>query len=271
VALAAVVAACASPPSSTPGTASAATTEPTPDLGALWARNAAEYEAVAMQAYAAAAEDLKRLLEDKSWTALPDHADAVGREPDRQPAIIFDVDETVLNNAQFQLEHEPPFSERKFDEWHAANKVPAVPGAADFAQRARAAGAELFFVTNRRCAPMADASDPCPQERITREDLHDAGIEADAEHVMLADEKPAWTQEKKVRRDAIAADHRVIMLFGDDLGDFLACVRKRVVAPCTEPATPQSRKAAVEKHAPYWGDGWYVLPNPMYGSWTSVQ
>ena len=64
---------------------------------------------------------------------------------------------------------------------------------------------------------------------------------------------------------------RFIMLFGDDLGDFLPCVRKRVYAPCTEPATRESRKAAVEKHAKYWGNGWYILPNPMYGSWTSAQ
>ena len=118
---------------------------------------------------------------------------------------------------------------------------------------------------------MTDATDPCPQERITLQDLHDAGIPADAHHVMLAEEKPGWTKEKKVRRDLIAADYRVIMLFGDDLGDFIACVRARPDPPCTAPATQASRKAAIEQHAAYWGEGWYVLPNPMYGSWTTVQ
>lgn len=238
-----------------------------PDLGALWAHNAAEYDALGLQAYAEAGEDLQRLLDDKSWSALPGQRDAAGMKP----AIIFDIDETLLDNSQFQLEHEPPFTERRFDEWHAANTAPAVPGATAFIERARAAGVELFFVTNRRCAPMDDASEPCAQERITLQDLQDAGIAADAEHVLLADEKPEWTSEKQVRREAIAARHRVIMLFGDDLGDFLACVRKRVIAPCTEAATLASRQAAVEKHAAYWGSGWYVLPNPMYGSWTSVQ
>lgn len=238
-----------------------------PDLGTLWVKTAGEYAALASQAYSAATDDLDRLLADRSWSALPGHGGSEGKKA----AIIFDIDETLLNNVQFQLEHEPPFSDEKFDAWHATHEVPAVPGAREFVQRARAAGVELYFVTNRRCAPMADSSDPCPQERITIQDLHDAGIHADAEHVLLSGERPEWTQEKKVRRDVVAAQYRVIMLFGDDLGDFLDCVRKRVVAPCTQAATQASRKAAVEKHAAYWGNGWYVLPNPMYGSWTSVQ
>jgi 5'-nucleotidase (lipoprotein e(P4) family) len=255
----ALLTACASQPVSQP--------KPEPDLGALWVRNAAEYTALGTQAYATATEDLERLLADEAWSALPGDTAANGR----RAAIIFDIDETVLNNSQFQLEHEPPFSDEKFDDWHAVNRSPPVAGAPEFVQRARAAGVEVFFVTNRRCASRPDDPGPCPQEKITIGDLRDAGIEADPDHVMLAGEKPEWTQEKQVRRDALAAGYRVIMLFGDDLGDFLPCVRKRVYAPCTEPATRESRNAAVEKHAKYWGNGWYVLPNPMYGSWTSVQ
>lgn len=270
------LAACASQPVSPPGAEpkpgarTQAAAKPAPDFSTLWVRNAAEYHALATQAYAAASEDLNRFIEDSSWSALPDQAEAGGMKPEMKPAIIFDIDETLLDNVQFQLDLEPPFSDSKFDDWNAANRAPAVPGAAAFVQRAASAGVELFFVTNRRCAPMAGRDGPCPQERIALEDLHDAGIPADEQHVLLAGEKPDWTQEKKVRRDLIARDYRVIMLFGDDLGDFLACVRKRVVSPCTEPATQDSRKAQTGKHAAYWGDGWYVLPNPMYGSWTST-
>lgn len=241
-----------------------------PDLGALWARHSAEYAALGMQAYAAAEEDLDRLLADRSWSALPRQAQS-GDMADLAPAIIFDIDETLLANAQFQLEYEPPFTDEKFDAWHAVNQSPAVAGAAGFVQRARDAGVELYFVTNRRCAPMDDPAVPCPQERITLQDLNDAGITADAEHVMLVNEQPAWTNEKQVRRDLIATQYRVIMLFGDDLGDFLPCIRARAVAPCTEGATAESRRAATEAHARYWGNGWYVLPNPMYGSWTAWQ
>lgn len=259
------LAACASQPAG----------EPEPDLGILWVRYAAEYEAAARQAYAAAAEDLDRKIADQSWSALPSQAEALSRKPDlladRKPAIIFDIDETVVNNVEFQATLEPPFTEAKFDAWHEANRSIAVPGAGDFVRRARDAGVALFFVTNRSCVPIAGGADPCPQKRITLDDLREAGIAAEAPNVMLSDEQPGWTQEKQVRRDLIGEKYRVIMLFGDDLGDFLPCVRQRVYAPCTEPATRASRKAQSEKHAAYWGEGWYVLPNPMYGSWTSAQ
>lgn len=239
---------------------------PTEDFGILWVRHAAEYEALSLQVYRAATDDLQRMIDDESWSALPGRAVA-----GRKPAIIFDIDETVVNNVEFQAQLDSPFTEAKFDAWHDANQSFGVPGAAAFVERARAAGVELFYVTNRSCVPAADGGDPCPQERIALDDLREAGIVADAEHVLLSGEKPGWTQEKQVRRDALAADYRVIMLFGDDLGDFLPCVRRRVYAPCTVSATRASRLQQVRESAHYWSDGWYVLPNPMYGSWTSAQ
>ena len=31
-----------------------------------------------------------------------------------------------------------------------------------------------------------------------------------------------------------------------------------------------TRRNSVVEHARYWGHGWYILPNPMHGSWTGV-
>lgn len=248
-----------------------AATAPTPDLGIAWVRTSAEYKAAAMQAYSAATEDLDEMIANEDWSALPSQA-ASGENSykDKPPAAIFDIDETVVDNVEFQAQLVPPFSEAKFDAWHEANVVPAVPGAKAFVERARKAGVEIFFITNRSCDAPPGSSDPCPQKRITLDDLREAGIPFEPGNVMLSGERPGWTQEKEVRRSAVAAKYRVIMLFGDDLGDFLSCVRKRVYEPCTQAATRASRTAAIEKHGKYWGEGWYVLPNPMYGSWTSV-
>jgi acid phosphatase len=60
------------------------------------------------------------------------------------------------------------------------------------------------------------------------------------------------------------------MLIGDDLGDFVPCIRKRPYTPCTDPATRESRDALVREYRDYWGSGWYMLPNPMHGSWTEA-
>jgi acid phosphatase len=59
------------------------------------------------------------------------------------------------------------------------------------------------------------------------------------------------------------------MLFGDDLSDFIPCVRKTPAGDCHESATATSREALMRQYDAYWGAGWYVLPNPMHGSWTS--
>lgn len=236
------------------------------DLGILWVRNAAEWEALALQAYAAATEDLPRLLADATFSALPDQTGAA----DLPPAIIVDVDETMVSNVLFQMSFEPPFANRKLDEWNEANPSLPVPGAPEFINFALESGVTVFYVTNRPCAPLEDSGDPCPQEQITIDDLNESGMPADGPHVLLAEEMPAWTDEKKVRRDLIARDYRVIMLVGDDLGDFLPCVRSRVVAPCTGSATADDRRRRVRANASMWGNGWYVLPNPMHGSWTSL-
>jgi acid phosphatase len=236
-----------------------------PDRSILWVRDSAEYAALALQAYTSATKDLAGMIDDPRWSALPEQTNAAGLPP----AIIFDVDETLVTNVLFQAELEPPFTNRKLEEWNAATTAVAVPGAARFVSFARAAGVEVFFVTNRPCEPGDEG--PCPQEDVTIEDLNEAGIPADESNVLMANERPEWTSEKKVRRDLIAQNFRVIMLIGDDLGDFIPCIRARPVAPCTVSATQESRRRDTEKYAAYWANGWYVLPNPMHGSWTSVE
>jgi len=236
-----------------------------PDLAILWVRDSAEYAALALQAYTSATKDLRVMIEDPLWSALPEQTDAAGLPP----AIIFDVDETLVTNVLFQAELEPPFTNRKLDEWNTASTAVAVPGAARFVRFARAAGVDVFFVTNRPCEPSDE--DACPQKDVTIGDLNEAGIPADDSNVLMANERAEWTREKKARRDLIAQNFRVIMLIGDDLGDFIPCVRARPAAPCTEGATQESRKRDTEKYAAYWGNGWYVVPNPMHGSWTTVE
>jgi 5'-nucleotidase (lipoprotein e(P4) family) len=238
-----------------------------PDRAIRWVRDAAEFDALTMQAYRAAADNLPRLIADKSWTALPGQKN-YGQLP---PAIIFDVDETLVSNVVFQEALVPPFKNSDLDDWNAANQSAAIQGAREFAKLARDQGVELFFVTNRPCERKPDVSDPCPQQAVTIGDINEAGIPADADHVMLANELPEWNREKVIRRNLIARDYRIIMLIGDDLSDFIPCVRTKVYEPCTEPATAASRQRQTELYSSYWGAGWYVLPNPMHGSWTSVE
>ncbi len=217
-----------------------------------------------MQVYQSAERALPGFIDDQSWSALPGQDDAEGLPP----AIILDVDETVVSGANFQLAFERPFTDRKMYDYYEEHDASTVPGVAEFVAAARQAGAAVFFVTNRPCRQINDDPDPCPQKRAVIEEFHEVGIDTDDEHVMLAGEQ-GWDRAKIARRKYIAKTHRVIMLFGDDLGDFVPCVRTKLYGPCTEPATKASRKRLVEEFSRFWGNGWYVLPGPMHGSWTS--
>lgn len=235
-------------------------------LAIKWVRDAAEYRAVSLQVYRSASDALPGLLADESWSAVPYQTGA----GDLPPAIIMDVDETAVTNVMFQVTLQPPFRDIKLENWNNENQATPVPGAAEFVKLARDAGVEVFFVTNRPCELRPNAEHPCPHKPITIQDLAEAGMPTDASHVLLRDERPGWGGEKKTRRDWVAKTHRVIMLFGDDLGDFIACVRRRPSGPCTEGGTIANRFALTDEHREYWGAGWFVLPNPMHGSWTSV-
>ncbi len=245
-------------------TTDSATSPAEPELGLLWVKHAAEYQALSLQAYGAASKDLPRFLADTSWSALPDQVDA-GHLP---PAVILDVDETVVSNVDFQLSFEPPFANWKLDKWNREHDATPINGVADFVAAARAAGVTVFFVTNRPCEPANE--EPCTERQTTIDDIAEVGIVTDTEHVFLSNER-GWNREKSTRRAHIAKTHRVVMLIGDDLGDFIPCVRKKVYAPCTEPASAASRLQAIIEHRDMWGAGWYVLPNPMHGSWTSAE
>jgi acid phosphatase len=237
---------------------------PENDLGLLWVKHSAEYPAITMQVYQSAQDDLPRFIDDESWSAMPGHPKSAGLPP----AVVLDVDETVVSNIDFQISFERPFTNRKLYDFYQQHPAIPVPGVVEFVTAARAAGVTVFFVTNRPCELIDDNPDPCPQKEGVIHELESIGIDVDPAHVMLADQN-GWDRAKIARREYIAESYRVIILIGDDLGDFVPCVRMKLYGPCTEPATKDSRRLLVEQYSDRWSNGWYILPGPTHGSWTS--
>ena len=58
------------------------------------------------------------------------------------------------------------------------------------------------------------------------------------------------------RRSAVAERFRILLLIGDDFNDFTAV-----------PDAVDERAKLRTFYEPMWGAKWFVLPNPMYGSW----
>jgi len=183
----------------------------------------------------------------------------------------MDIDETVLDNSEPQAQmmlKGTCFDEfpATWDAWIAKRSAPAVPGAAEFIRAARAmkdpAGhpVHVFFITNRECGRRAGIESACPQQDDTEANLVSLGIGSPtlADDLMLKGERPEWESEKLVRRESVAAGHRIVLNVGDDLADFLPGVRR---------ATLAGRDAARCMREDWWGRRWFLLPNPMYGSW----
>jgi acid phosphatase len=216
----------------------------------LWQTTSAEYRVLTQSIYATAKLHLERALADRQWTALPAQKENFQNLP---PALIMDIDETVIDTGKFQsllVKNRARFSSAPWREWQERNEPDAVPGAIEFIAYAQTRGVTVFFVTNRD-----QASKP-----NTRANLAAVGIKLpeQVDTVLMRNERPDWSADKTSRQNFIAQSYRVLMLFGDDLADFIAEYR----------ATPQSRMREALKHDE-WGSKWFMLPNPMYGSWES--
>lgn len=222
-------------------------------------QSAAEYQANSIQLYQAAAANLTDLINNKNHTALTEQKEGYQELP---PAIILDVDETVLDNSSYEAKlvmENQSYDRESWNHWISLKQAKAVPGVVAFLNKAEQLGVTIFFVTNRKCD--SAESDPCPQDKQTFENLQNVGIKsATIENVMLRDEQEEWTRDKTSRRIYVAENYRVIMLFGDNLADFIADTVK----------TREERSALINQHLERWGHSWFMLANPTYGGWQSV-
>jgi len=119
---------------------------PEQDLAHRWVKNSSDYKAITRQTYAVATRDLTRFVDDKTWSAMPGQTGA----EDLPPAVILDVDETVINNVSFQLEFERPFTDRQLEMWDRQHAAEPVPGVDEFVAAARDGGRSEDLTTNRQ-------------------------------------------------------------------------------------------------------------------------
>lgn len=218
----------------------------------LWMQHGAGYVATAVQTYALAEQAMRRALEDSSHTAALEQEDrpVAGLEP----AVILDVDETVLDNAPYNARRilvGSAYTPESFDAWvHEAAAEP-VPGALAFTRTADSLGIDVFYVTNR----------DHDLEASTRRNLLELGFPLDttSDHLLTDGEREGWTSDKTSRRAWVARDHRILVLLGDDLNDFVDA----------RGSTAKYRRA-LEAHRGRFGRSWFMLPNPTYGSWESA-
>ena len=258
-----VPAACASrtvPPAAAPVQASAVppaavmpAAKPVLPDSIVWFRTSVEYRAVTTQSYRLAELMLDRALADKTWTAALEQTGDCGSKP---PAVILDVDETVLDNSESQerdVRDGAAYSEARWAVWCNERRAVPIPGALEFTRAAAAKGVAVFYVTNRDRA----------LEQATRDNLakYSFPLDPSRDTVLARAERPEWaSSDKSPRRSVVAQDFRILLLVGDDFGDFVSGARSTLAA----------RQALGDANAAMWGVKWIALPNPMYGSWKTA-
>ena len=224
----------------------------------LWMQRSPEYRAIVAQVYRLATE---KISAPGAGSAALEQAGIPADQLARLPtAVVLDLDETVLDNTVYQarlIRDRATYNAETWGEWVRAGEAEALPGAREFIAAARRLGHTVFYITNRDCStPKPTADDPCPAKTATMRNLVALGIDPkpDPDRLLLRAERPDWASGKTARRKFIAANYRIVALVGDDLGDF---------------TDPQVFAADRERLEPHFGVDWFLLPNPIYGSWTS--
>ena len=215
----------------------------------LWVQTSAEYRAAALQTFAAAQGGLDVALANPFAKGA---LEETSNDPTQPPAVILDLDETVLDNSAFEaraIRAHKTYDSKLWKAWTAEGAALAIPGAADFLAYAKSKGVTPFYITNR----------DLDEEPGTRRNLEQLGFPFDPKvDTLLMKGMNGWTtSDKSPRRAHVAASYRILLLIGDDLNDFATAHDKTVA----------ERTALVDSVRSWWGQTWFIVPNPMYGSW----
>lgn len=201
----------------------------------LWQQTSAEYRALTYQAYNIAKEKIQRELEDKH---------------NRKRAVIFDIDETVLDNSlggATEIKNKVAWNTHQFSDWVKLKKAVAIPGALDFIKFLTENRVEVFYISNRKIDMFDD----------TYENLVKEGFPVKKSNLLLMGE----VHTKEPRRLQVEKDFKIVMLVGDNLADFHKDYDKTTV---------EKRAALTDEMKNEFGSRFIILPNPLYGDWENA-
>ena len=198
-------------------------------LSVRWTRTSAEHDAAFEQTYRLAGERLRAAAD----TLRGDWG------------VVLDADETILDNSLYQRERAAvglDFTAESWDAWVRRSEATALPGATAFTDLVRVLGGRVVVVTNRSEATCG----------VTRATLASEGVEADAVLCQTgpSDKNARFADVQQGRVPGLPA-LAVAMWVGDNIQDF-----------------PALTQATWARAAGLFGARYWMLPNPMYGSWT---
>jgi acid phosphatase len=218
-------------------------------------QTAAEYRACCLQIYECAERRLEAILQAKQL-AFP------------KPAVVMDLDETVLDNSVFQTflyQNNLEYTEALWEVYEKdyPDEVTLVPGAKDFIAKAGSNGVTVVYISNR--------SEQNRQSTIKA--LERLGINTENINERLLLKKKDESSDKSTRREEITLRYNILLHIGDNLRDFseaFAAAKLRASTQNVHLTEIERRYARVDSAKSHWGVDWFILPNPVYGEWEKL-
>lgn len=251
-------------------------------LSEFWYQTSGEYRALCLQTYNLAAHKLEVL---RTFISRDADGDAHIPGSTKPLAIIMDLDETVIDNSGFQvflIKAKTDYKQHLWDKWLVYQSInrgaqKAVPGSVEFIRKAEGLGITPIFISNRDQSGYDETVKVLIglgvnvaniEERLflRRDNEKEMGRKLALEmgldlHSSKARALIEGEGGKEPRRRQVYKDYHVIAFFGDVLGDFEA------ITFIDKNNIPKERVQMAERERQRWGTDWFILPNPLYGSW----
>jgi acid phosphatase len=144
---------------------------------------------------------------DRARVALDERLPGVSR-----PAIVFDIDDTVLSNYPVRKDAAFGFVQALWTKWAETDPAPAIDGTVALYHHALARGVAVFFITGRRE----------PLRAATERQLRDAGVDRwTGLYLEPADyaEPSVVPYKSGVRRKITEDGYRILVNIGDQWSD----------------------------------------------------
>ncbi len=209
-------------------------------MSTLWVQNAAEYRALCYQAFNGATEKVKSIIGSKS------------DQKTRPSAVVFDIDETILNNAPYSATNilkEQNYDIKSWNKWVDQAVAQPIPGSVEFLKFVAQNGIEIFYISNRLQ----------PSLESTYKNLIEVGFPVKKENILLKELNSS--DSKAMRRKKVLEKYEIVMLVGDAMSDFNEIFELKSVDASFE---------LTDKAKNDFGKKYIVIPNPIYGPWESA-
>tara|TARA_B110000263_G_scaffold40646_1_gene32391 strand:+ start:4862 stop:5530 length:669 start_codon:yes stop_codon:yes gene_type:complete len=198
-----------------------------------WVKESKEYKALCHQVYTNAINKLENNIAPNKYSL---------NIANNNYAVVMDLDETVLDNSDYQVElynKKEKYNPDSWDKWVLKKEAELVPGSYDYISFLRNNKIQIIFISNRMHKRLEE----------TKNNMKKLGIYSEGDIYLLRIDR---ADKKTIRRAEIFDSSgrmkgynqfKIIQYLGDAIGDFEVETLDR------------------------FGLDQFVFPNPMYGKW----